>query len=257
MLRLGLLLAITLAAVVTATACGGDPTNDRSTRASSSDDASSTPPPSSATVPATTPTVSPVASPVELPPGTPAVFNHDVAAADLDASALIPRGTDVEQTWITTEPEAVVIAYVEPGADPFRADRGTLVWRRFGDTPAWRAVAWLPSPTETAVLGVDGLVTDVTGDSLQDVLLTAYTGGSGACARWSVIDVVAADEVFARDLCDGRIDPSPDPVGLSVDQAVYRVGDPHCCPSAFSTTVLTYDGDGTWTVASKDVRHSA
>ena len=252
MRRLGLLLAITLAAVVTATACGGDPTNDRSL-ASSSEDASSAPPPPSVTAPATTPTVSPVASPIELPPGTPAVFNDDVAAADLDASALIPRGTHVEQTWITADPEAVVIAYVEPGADPFRADRGTLVWRRFGGAPAWRAVAWLPTSSETGVLGVDGLVADVTGDGLQDVLLAAYTGGSGACARWSVIDVGAADEVFARDLCDGRIDPSPDPVGLSVDQAVYRVGDPHCCPSAFRTTVLTYDGDRTWTVASKDV----
>ena len=82
----------------------------------------------------------------------------------------------------------------------------------------------------------------------------AFTGGSGACARWSVVDVDAADEVFGKDLCDGRIDPSLDPDGLSIEQAVYRVGDPHCCPSAFKTTVLTYEGDGTWTVASKDVR---
>ena len=54
----------------------------------------------------------------------------------------------------------------------------------------------------------------------------------------------------------GSIHPV-DPVGLSIEQAVYRVGDPHCCPSAFKTTVLVYDGDGTWTVASKDVRDAA
>lgn len=200
---------------------------------------------------------SPAVTPIELPPHTASTVATDVAAADLVTAALIPRGADVEQTWITHDPEALVIAYVVPGSDPFRQDRGTIVWRRFDTEPAWRAVAWFPTSAGSGVLGVDGVVADVTGDGLQDVLMAAYTGGSGACARWSVVDVAAAAQVFARDLCDGRIDPSVDPVGLSIDQAVYRPGDPHCCPSAFKTSVLVYGADGVWTVASKDVRDSA
>jgi hypothetical protein len=209
-------------------------------------------PPSTSATPA-----SPTESPVVLPPGTPATYADDVAAGRLHASALIPRGTEVEEAWVTDDPEALVIAYVEPGADPFRSERGVLEWRRTGADPPWRAVAWFPTSAETGVLGVDGLVVDVTDDGLQDLLLAAYTGGSGACARWSVVDVQAAAEVFGRDVCDGRIDPSVDPVGLSIDEAVYRPGDPHCCPSAFRTTVLAYASDGRWTVASKDVRDAA
>ena len=239
-----------MAIAVVASACGGGTASERSASPSS---------PSTSGAP-TSPTeapTSPVPSPVELPPGTPDSSDTDVAAVDLDASSLIPRGTDLEEAWVTDAPEGLVIAYVRPGADPFRADRGTLVWRRFSEAPAWRAVAWFPTAAESGVLGVDGIVADVTGDGRQDVLIGAFTGGSGACARWSVIDVEATDEVFVRNVCDGRIDPSIGPAGLSVDQAVYRVGDPHCCPSAFKTTVLTYDGDGAWRVASKEVRNTA
>ncbi len=42
-------------------------------------------------------------------------------------------------------------------------------------------------------------------------------------------------------------------MGLEITEAVYAPGDAHCCPSAFRTTVLTYAGDGRWTVASKTV----
>jgi len=248
MRRLGVLVVLALVA----SACGGGTTNDRSpsaTRAPASNVSS----PASPTAASSSP-VSPLASPVELPPGTPDGLIEDVAAGDLDPARLIPRRADVEEAWVIEKPEAVVVAYVAPGDDPFRADRGTLVWRRFDEAPEWRAAAWFPTSADAGVLGVDGIVADVTGDGLEDVLLGAFTGGSGSCATWSVIDVDAADEVFTRALCDGRIDPSAGPAGLSIEQAVYRVGDPHCCPSAFKTTVLTYDGDGTWTVASKDVR---
>jgi hypothetical protein len=243
---------VVIAAVALAVgACDGTP-SDR-TPSPTGAPTSSDPSPSSPTVVPSS-SVSQEPTTVALPPGTPDALTDDVAADELDPAGLIPRRADVEEAWIVEEPEAIVVAYVVPGDDPFRADRGTLVWRRFGDPPAWRAVAWFPTSAESGVLGVDGIVADVTGDGLEDVLFGAFTGGSGSCARWSVVDVDAADEVFGKDLCDGRIDPSLDPDGLSIEQAVYRVGDPHCCPSAFKTTVLTYDGDGTWTVASKDVR---
>jgi hypothetical protein len=250
MRRIALLTAIATI-VVTAGACGGDdPSRATVTLPTTTVPAGRSPSGSETVTPSgQAPTA------VPLPPGTPAAFDRDAAPSALDASELIPPGTDVEATWITDDPEAIVIAYTKPGGDPFRADRGTIVWRRSADAPAWRAAAWFPTSAETGVLGVDGIVADVTGDGLQDVLFTAFTGGSGACARWSVIDVDAADQVYARNLCDGRVAPSVDPVGLSIEQAVYRVGDPHCCPSAFKTTVLTYDG--TWTVASKDVRAAA
>jgi hypothetical protein len=245
-----------LAALVLAVgACGGGGGSGERSDSPPTATTSATPNGPSPTSPSPAPS-SPSATPIELPPHTASTVDADVDAAGLDPADLIPRGADVEQTWITHDPEALVVAYAVPGADPFRSDRGTIVWRRVDEPPAWRAVAWFPTSAASGVLGVDGIVADVSGDGHQDVLMAAYTGGSGACARWTVVDVEAADQVFARDLCDGRIDPSPDPVGLSIDQAVYRVGDPHCCPSAFRTTVLTYDGDGTWTVASKDVRDS-
>lgn len=245
-------IAVFVVVAFAASACGGDGSTSGRSPSSTSGTTSSRSPtlvPSSPSSP-----TSPSAPPVQLPPGTPGQLSDGRSASDLDPRELIPRQTDVEESWITEAPEGLVVAYVKPGDDPFRVDRGTIVWRRFDDPPAWRAVAWFPTSAESGVLGVDGIVADVTGDGLQDVLLGAFTGGSGACARWSVIDVDAADEVFSRDLCDGRVDPAIDPAGLSVEQAVYRVGDPHCCPSAFKTTLLTYDGDGTWTVASKDVR---
>ncbi|MEO8477162.1 MAG: hypothetical protein ABI572_08940 [Actinomycetota bacterium] len=254
MRRFGVFAAIAVALATVVAGCGGDglATSERSSPGSTASVSTGRSPGS--------PTGAPTASEtprVELPPGTPHVVVEDLAPADLDLTSLIPRGTDVERSWTTRTPVSVVIAYVKPGADPFRADRGTLVWRHFDAAPAWRAVAWFPVDAEVGVLGVDGLVADVTGDGMQDLLLSASTGGSGACARWAVIDVSTAESVFGRDLCDGRIDPSVDPVGLVVDQAVYRTGDPHCCPSAFETTVLTYDGDRSWSVASNDVRNAA
>ena len=99
-----------------------------------------------------------------------------------------------------------------------------------------------------------GFVINDEGEIITNAHVVTDAEQGGGSTGSSAEDINAADEVFGKDLCDGRIDPSLDPDGLSIEQAVYRVGDPHCCPSAFKTTVLTYDGDGTWTVASKDVR---
>jgi hypothetical protein len=67
-------------------------------------------------------------------------------------------------------------------------------------------------------------------------------------AAWDLAD---ATEVFTRDLCDAQVDPSDDPVGLTLVEAVYGSGDAHCCPSAFRTTVLVYES-GSWAVASEE-----
>ena len=39
--------------------------------------------------------------------------------------------------------------------------------------------------------------------------------------------------------------PRVDPVGLTITEAVYAPGDPHCCPSSVRTTTLVYT-DGRW-----------
>ena len=65
-----------------------------------------------------------------------------------------------------------------------------------------------------------------------------------------MIDLAAARQVFARALCDAQITVSASPVGLTLTRAVFRPGDSHCCPSALRTSVLTYLGEGRWTVAS-------
>jgi hypothetical protein len=68
---------------------------------------------------------------------------------------------------------------------------------------------------------------------------------------WSVVELASATRAYARDLCDGSIDPSSDPVGLVVTESVYRPGDPHCCPSARRESVLVND-DGEWDVVRRE-----
>lgn len=190
-----------------------------------------------------------------LPPGLPNSFDQDVSAADLPPPSLIPRGTAVDGTWLAgggVQP-AIVVAYETRKGDPFRRTHGFALWRHFDTAPPWRAVYGRTFPRRDGVLGIRASVADVTGDGADDVLLESSTGGSGTCATWIVVDVEAAAAVFERDLCDGRLEPSADPVGLLLTEAVFKRGDAHCCPSAIRTTVLTDDGTNGWRVASRDV----
>ncbi|HEY7476766.1 MAG TPA: hypothetical protein VIB62_00885 [Actinomycetota bacterium] len=210
---------------------------------------SATPPPSSDATPGT-PTPSP-----ELPAGLPASFEEDVAAADVPAQALVPPGTDVTETWYgaTADGEAIVVAWVVPGGDPFRLAHGLAVWRRSdGADPPWRAVYGQTWPKRAGVLGVSAITADLTGDRSDDALVFAMTGGSGACGTYIVLDLAAARRVFDRRVCDTTIEPAAPP-GLLVHEAVFRPEDPHCCPSAFRETVLGYRGPDDWTVVSETV----
>jgi len=81
----------------------------------------------------------------------------------------------------------------------------------------------------------------------------AETGGSGGCGTSFAIDIATGARVFDRNVCDARIVPSTDPVGLVVTEAVFAHGDPHCCPSGMRTSVLTYAGGSTWTTSSETV----
>jgi hypothetical protein len=201
----------------------------------------------------TAPTSPPPPSP-EVPVGVPPVFEDDVAAANVPAAALVPLKTEVTGTWygVTSVGEAIVVAWQEPGRDPLRLDRGFAVWRRFDDAGApWRPVAGESIPRSRGVLGITGTPAELTGDGSDDVMLHLDTGGSGGCERTLVLDLAAGEAVYDEEGCDRRIEPHAGPTGLLVTEAVYEPGDPHCCPSAFRETVLTYAGDGAWDIASE------
>jgi len=190
-----------------------------------------------------------------LPRGLPTAYPSDVPAGDVPVGDLVPKGNVVTGTWYarTSSGDAIVVAWQRRGADPFRTDRGIAVWQDGGDPGSpWRpidAVAFRAN--RDPVLDLTAVIGDVTGDASDDALVFAETGGSGACGTYFAIDLAEGARVFDRSVCDTRIVPSTDPVGLVVTEAVYAHGDPHCCPSAMRTTVLTYAGGGRWTTASE------
>jgi hypothetical protein len=194
----------------------------------------------------------------DLPAGVPESFDRDVPGGDVPADALVPPSTDVTGTWYasTSAGEAIVVAWAASGAgaaDPFVA-RGVAVWRRFDDGGApWRPVYGAAYPKGAGVYAIGAATGDMTGDGSEDALLFAETGGSGGCGTYDVIDLAAGTQRFDRQVCDTQITPSADPAGLTIIEAVYEPGDPHCCPSATRTTVMTYGEDGTWHVASREV----
>ena len=173
----------------------------------------------------------------------------ETPAGEIDVDALAPDGSDVTGRWLARVAgvEELVLAVAGEG-DAFARDRALWRWTSAPALNGWLGVPLLEYPAGRGVLNIDAVVTDVTGDGNDDALVFALTGGSGACGTWSVVDLASARAVYRRDLCDGTIDPSTDPVGLLVGESVYRPGDPHCCPSARRETVLTYDDDGEWDV---------
>jgi hypothetical protein len=197
-------------------------------------------------------------SPAPLPSGVPPSFADAVPAAQVPASALIPPGTDATGTWYgrTSAGDAIVVAWQVPGLNPLRVDRGVAVWRRFADGSApWRPVFGAGFAADaTPVLGLAATIQDVTGDGSDDALLFAETGGSGGCGIYAVLDLAAGTQIYRRSVCDTQVVASSQPVGLTITQAVYAVGDAHCCPSAFEETAVAYGADGRWHTVSTRVR---
>jgi hypothetical protein len=190
---------------------------------------------------------------VGVPAGTPASFDEDIDAADLPAGELVPDGTTPTDIWPAISPDGTqfaLVAFAAPSEDPFRRARGLVVWRRFDDTPPWRAVLGLSDPADAGVLGIHALIGDATGDGSPDAITFEDTGGSGACGTWRVLDLAANAGVFTRKTCDTTIDLASDPVGLVVREAVFEEGDAHCCPSATEISILTFDETAGWTVYS-------
>ena len=187
------------------------------------------------------------ATPVPLPPGVPASYEPDDEPGDVPPEALVPREAEVTGTTFARFPSAgtaIVVTYAR-GEDPFAREQGLLVWRRFPRSPHWRATFGFLDPARKEVLGIRVEIGDATGDGLPDALAFETVGGTGVCGSWRLVQIAEGTAVPAYPLmtCDASMEISADPVGLVLTEAVFKQGDPHCCPSRFRTTQLEWNGE--------------
>lgn len=180
-------------------------------------------------------------------------FAADVGPPELPPEDLVPEGADVTGEWFafTDDGVMVLIAWAEPGSDYARLPRGFAIWRRHASSPYWRVGVVERHEADDGIQEIQISTTDLTGDGSDDALVFEGVGGSGACGRWLVIDLVRREETYRRRICDGRIDPGPmGSPGLVLTESVYRKGDAHCCPSAIRATTLTWTGKA-WRVTDR------
>jgi hypothetical protein len=183
---------------------------------------------------------------LQLPPDAPTTFDADSAPADLPLDQLVPPGAEVDSTWVLNPPDDPVqqLGVVwSRGEDPLFRERGFELWRPFPESPTWRVVYAFTDPLAMGVLGIRTTSADLTRDDVPDLLTFEDTGGSGACGTWRVVATgdVSATEVYRRQTCDADLAV----VGghLELSEAVFEPGDSHCCPSAFRTTTLEWNGE--------------
>jgi hypothetical protein len=210
--------------------------------------------PSPSVVPtATTPsdTASPdptsTSAPRPIPPAWAEPIEQDLDPAAITDERLVPPGATLTARVVLAEggglPEQVVVAYVV-GSDPFAAEHGVAVWERFPDPPAWSVVLAYVDKPAAEVLGIRLQTGDLTGDLHEDVLAFEDMGGTGGCGRWRVLAASAAgtETVFQEQTCDTQVSIVGET--LEVRGAIFEPEDPHCCPSAFRTSTLEWDGQG-------------
>jgi hypothetical protein len=225
--------------------------------------------PTAAETTETTPTTaSPSPSPapavdpdVRLPEGMPAIVDDPADLTSIDAgdlTSLVPAGTSITsqvQTiggFVGSGPapnDEITLAWLDEGQQ--ERSTGLIVWQRFEDE-TWHAVYGFTDPPRKGVFGIRLDSGDVTRDAMADVLSFEDVGGSGACGTYRVIAIAAGDasEIFRRDTCDTQVAI----VGgdLRIREAVFRAGDPHCCPSAFRESTLRWNGTS-WEEVSSEV----
>ncbi len=248
MRRLGLPV---LLLAVAATACDGGSATDPSPSPTGPTDTAS---PSSSGSPSASPPASPSPTPspepepdVRLPADAPASLDDGVVRAAIASGVftpLAPPGAQVGATEVAgpaSDPNELAFTW-RRGEDPFASEHGFEIWRRAGDGAEWRVVYAFTDRQRTGVLGVSFQTADLTGDALVDRLTLEDLGGSGACGIYRVVSSTPDDaaEVFSRQVCDTEIFVSGG--SLTVREAVYEPDDPHCCPSAFRTSTLEWDG---------------
>src|SRR5262245_39343811 len=216
-------------------------------------------PPAETTAPETTASGSPIPTTqpgVQLPSGMADVVDDPadltrISAGDL--SPLVPPGSSVGRSAVLATPgdpiDRVAVGWTT-GALAGRT--GLIVWQRAEGEPAWRAVYAFTDPKGRGVFGVGIDQGELTGDAIPDLLTFEDVGGSGACGTYRVITSTAADatEILRRSVCDTQVQIAGG--DLRVREAVFEPDDPHCCPSAFRTTVLRWNGND-WRTVSEEV----
>ena len=213
-----------------------------------------------------TPTSSPSSSPVvdadvRLPEGMPAIVDDPTDLASIEAgefTSLVPPEARIASQvgpalGVASQPEAndqIAVTWFDE--DPPEGTTGLIVWQRFEDPPAWRAVYAFTDPPRKGVFGIRLDPGDVTGDRIPDLLTFEDVGGSGACGTYRVVatSVGDASEIFRREACDTQIAISAG--DLRIREAVFHADDPHCCPSAFRESVLRWNGTS-WDEISSEV----
>jgi hypothetical protein len=190
---------------------------------------------------------------LHLPADAPTTFDGTLEV-DGPFDELVPPGAEVLDAWLR-EPSGDLLASAGVvwgrGDDPFARELGVVLWERFVDPPVWRATYAFTDPPERGILGISVDVAELTGDGVDDALTFGSTGGSGACGVWRVIAPRpgGADVILKRSTCDAEISIVGD--HLELREAVFEPDDAHCCPSAFRTTTLEWDGSS---FAATDVR---
>ena len=203
--------------------------------------------------------VSPVVDPdVQLPADVSPTVDDPadiakVAAGDL--APLAPSGASYAARSSLSTPDdpidQIAVTWLD-GAPPDRRN-GLIVWQRLQDDPAWHAVYAFTDPARAGVFGIRVDAGDLTGDVIPDLLSFEDVGGSGACGTYRIVASTVGDatEILRRDTCDTQIAISGG--DLRVREAVFEPDDPHCCPSAFRTTTLHWDGASWDEIASEVV----
>jgi hypothetical protein len=254
---------VAVVALASCTSNGDPPAGATANGATATGSVTGSPSPTGATAGSATssPGPGPLPEPdLQLPMDAPTsvVDPADVALIEAgDHSVLIPPGAEDTIAFRQTGPadpiDQIAVAW-RRGSDPFAPEVGLVVWQRSGpdDDGGWRAVYAFTDRPNAGVLGLRVVPADLTADGIDDLLTEEQRGGSGACATWRVIASAdgGANEIFRRDACDTEI--SAVDGSLEIREAVYDPGDPHCCPSAYRTTVLEWGGQA-WVKVSSEL----
>ncbi len=249
------LLPPSLLALTLAVSCGGE-TIPPPTSAPTSVARTASPSPSLPPSPSPSPSASPTPEPaLRLPSDAPTTYPDADAPEAVPVERLVPPGAQVTSTWVMSPPGDPVgqvgIAWAR-GDDPFAQEHGFVLWQSFAGGPPWRAIYGYFDSAARGVLGVRLTVDDLTGDGNPDALTFEDTGGSGACGTWRVIATSegSATQIWKRTTCDTDVHP----VGgdLVIRTSVYEPDDAHCCPSAYRTTTLRWNG-ASWDVVAREV----